>query len=118
MAVTFRSAPLALALIAAVGLSDISRASAAEAQRGPTVVAKNVIQNICARCHDTSPELKTVPPRQPGVAPAFLTIAADPKISRVRLLKFLRFPHGDMDNVFLTRRETADVADYILSLRK
>ena len=116
MAVIFRSASRAMAL--ALVITGISQASAADAPRNTAGVARNVVQNICSRCHDTSPELKKVPPRQPGVAPAFLTVAADPKMDRDHLLKFLKFPHGDMDNVFLTGRETNDVADYILNLRR
>ena len=61
MAVVHRATLLALAAIVTA-----SQASAAEAQSNPTALAKNVIQNICARCHDTSPHLKTVPPRPAG----------------------------------------------------
>ena len=106
----------AMAAVFAVALAQT--ADAAEKKSGEANVALNVIGNICTRCHDTSPTLKTVPQRMPGVAPSFLTVAADPKIDRERLIKFLKFPHGDMDVIFLTRKETEGVADYILSLRQ
>jgi mono/diheme cytochrome c family protein len=113
MAAVFARTPLALALAASVAFGI--PASAAEAPTG--TLARNVIQNICVRCHDPSASLKTVPPRQSGVAPPFLTVAADPKIDRAHLVKFLKFPHGDMDTVQLTRREIDGLADFILALR-
>jgi hypothetical protein len=113
MATVFNCTSLAFAFAASLAFGF--PASAADV---PTeTLARNVIPNICARCHDTSTSLKTVPPRQQGVAPAFLTVAADPKIDRAHLVKFLRFPHGDMDTVVLTSREIEGLADYILASR-
>lgn len=113
----FNALALSLAAMAlASGVLAAEPAAKADTSKGDTV-ARNVMQNICARCHDTSSTLKVVPPRVSGVAPAFLRVAADPAMDHKRLVKFLTFPHGDMDNVYLTRRETSDLADYILSLR-
>lgn len=114
MTATRTHLPLVLGLAAVLAFTA---ASAAEAPGKRKDVAKNVALNICARGHDISPNAKASDPHPPGVAPAFVAVAADPTIDRDRLLKFLRFPHGAMDNVFLTRKENEDLADYILSLR-
>ncbi len=111
---------LAMSLVGltlATGALAAEPAAKAETSKADTV-ARNVMQNICARCHDISPTLKAVPPRVSGVAPAFLTVAADPAMDRKHLVRFLTFPHGAMDIVYLNRRETEVMADYILSLRR
>lgn len=113
MTSAFSATSRAFALVAVIAAGS---ASAAEAPRAANPAARNVALNICARCHDISVDAKTAQ-RVTGAAPAFVTVAADPQMNRDRLLKFLRFPHGEMDNVFLTRRETEGVVDYILNMR-
>ncbi len=79
---------------------------------------KKVAKLVCAGCHDISDDLKAAPARQPGVPPAFLTVAAQRNLDADRLLKFLSFPHGEMDNLVMTRQETRDVVGYIMGLSR
>lgn len=81
-------------------------------------VGKTVAGNLCTGCHDVSDDFRAPPARVPGAPPAFITIAADPRLDIKHLTQFVRFPHGEMDNVTLTRKETDAVVAYILSLKR
>lgn len=89
-----------------------------EEQPGSHRVGKNVASNLCAGCHDVSDEYRAPPPRVPGQPPAFITVASSPRLDMKHLTRFVRFPHGEMDNVALTRKETDAVVGYILSLKR
>ena len=79
---------------------------------------KKVATRVCAGCHDVSDDLNAATVRRPGVPPPLLTVAASPDLSATELGKFLRFPHGEMDNLVTTRRESDYVVAYIMSLRR
>lgn len=105
--------------IAAVGaLSACASAQKAQAPVPLVRVGKNVAGNLCAGCHDVSDDYRAPPARVPGAPPAFITVAADPRLDLARLTRFVRFPHGEMDNITLTRNDTQAVVAYILSLKR
>lgn len=109
-----RSLILRSALLAmfAVLVSDPSFAKSAKSASGnPTA------DMVCSRCHEVTG--KTVPNRElgDGSPPAFALIAQDPKMTPEALRRYIRFPHGAMDTVFITQRETEALVAYILSLK-
>ena len=79
---------------------------------------KKIASTICVGCHDVSDDSRTAPERQPGVPPAFITVAADRRLEIKHLTQFVRFPHGEMDNILLTRQEANAVVAYILSMKR
>ncbi|MGE3335263.1 MAG: hypothetical protein AB7I36_16585 [Rhodospirillaceae bacterium] len=74
-------------------------------------------QMVCARCHEVGTAI--IPNRKigDGTPPAFVMIAQDPKMTPEALRRYIRFPHGAMDNVFITQRETDALVAYIQSLK-
>ena len=89
--------------------------SAAAADPAAAVV---IVQSICGSCHDVSgAKPKQERPRTPGVPPAFYTIAQDPSHTVEWFGRFMRMPHGQMDNVVLTQSDIDNVSAYILAMR-
>lgn len=113
-----KSAHFLFGIAAAAGLAACGHLERSQEPVALVRVGKNVAGNICVGCHDVSDEYRAPPPRLPGAPPAFITIAADPRLDIKHLTQFVRFPHGEMDNVMLTRRETDAVVAYILSLKR
>ncbi len=93
-------------------------AGAAEDRSAAARNGKVVATRVCAGCHDVSDDMKAAAGRRPGEPPAFLTVATSEKLDADLLAAFLWFPHGEMDNLVMTRREADDVAAYIMSLRR
>lgn len=100
-----------------VGLLMTSPAFAA-GDEGDPAAGKLVARSVCARCHDVRDDISQPPPRLAGAPPAFATVAQDSAITSERLTKFLRLPHGEMNNILLTTRDTNDVISYVISLRR
>lgn len=74
---------------------------------------------ICASCHDIAPTSAGSPgARPPGKPPAFVDVAQDPAHTAAWFQRFLRIPHGRMDNVVLTQGDIDNVSAYILAMRK
>lgn len=70
----------------------------------------------CSRCHviiGTSPR-----EAGPSAIPSFSEIADMPSTNEISLREFLSMSHPWMPNYRLTRQEVADVASYILSLKR
>lgn len=110
--------PFLCGALFSVLVSGGAPALGAEDRSASAANGKTVATRVCAGCHDVSDDLKAAPNRRPGVPPPFLTVAASPDLNAVELGKFLRFPHGEMDNLVMTRRESDDVVAYIMSLRR
>ena len=106
------------ALAAMFALGACVHGAEPQEQAGSNRIGKNVARNLCIGCHDISDEYRAPPPRVPGAPPAFITIASAPRLDMKHLTQFVRFPHGEMDNVMLTRKETQAVVAYILSLKR
>ncbi len=107
-----------LLIAAACGLVGCASAEKPQDPVALARVGKNVAGNICVGCHDVSDDYRAPPPRTPGAPPAFITIAADPRLDLGRLTRFVRFPHGEMDNITMTQNDTNAVVAYILSLKR
>jgi cytochrome c len=84
---------------------------------GDPAAGFKVAQAQCAQCHVVKITAKTVKKRVSGAPPDFLAIAQNPKTDAESLRETLRFPHGRMSNVLLTRKDTANVISYIQSLK-
>ncbi|MSO73303.1 MAG: c-type cytochrome [Rhodospirillaceae bacterium] len=78
---------------------------------------KHLARSYCAQCHVVVDQGKSHRARVAGAPPDFSLIARDPGTNVEKLNAFLRFPHGQMNNVLLTRKEIDNLADYIESLR-
>lgn len=95
-----------------IGLS----AQALAATQADTSGGESIARRSCSNCHDTSG--KTPPASPPGGAPPFITVAQSQETTDEKLQKFLRLPHGRMNNILLTDHEIDEVVEYILSLKK
>jgi cytochrome c len=84
---------------------------------GDPVAGLKVARTQCATCHVVVVSAKGVKKRVSGAPPDFLAIAQNPKNDAETLREILRFPHGRMSNVLLTRKDTANVISYIASLK-
>lgn len=107
-----------IAVAAVLALGACVHGGEPQEQPGSHRIGRNVAGNLCVGCHDISDEYRAPPPRVPGSPPAFITIATDPRLDMKHLTQFVRFPHGEMDNVILTRKETEAVVGYIMSLKR
>lgn len=94
-------------LFATGAASPVSAQQAPDAARGLALA-----RQWCAACH-------VVEPGGHGAdnATAFPTVAAAPATTRENIVTFLGAPHGGMPDPGLTRRDAADIAEHILSLR-
>jgi len=100
---------------AAVLLAALSVAMPALAQpsRGNAARGGQLAETLCSRCHvvDRSGAGSWTD------APAFVAIAADPKVTRPWLRGFFQRPHFNMLNTDRPAGEADDLAAYILSLK-
>ena len=97
----------ALTLLIAA-LSSSQSASAADATHG-----EELARRWCAECHVVAGDQRQVLSQ----APPFSAVARNPEFNVDRLAYFLLEPHPKMPNMSLTRREAADLASYIASLK-
>ena len=97
----------ALTLLIAA-LSSSQSASAADAIHG-----EELARRWCAECHVVAGDQRQVLSQ----APPFSEVARNPEFNVDRLAYFLLEPHPKMPNMSLTRREAADLASYIASLK-
>jgi mono/diheme cytochrome c family protein len=106
-----RLAASGIALIVAIAASQA--VAAADPAAGAAIA-----KNICSMCHDvSSAKPARERPRAPAVPPPFYTIAQEPSHTAEWFGRFLRMPHGRMDNVVLTQADIANVGAYILAMR-
>jgi mono/diheme cytochrome c family protein len=74
---------------------------------------RQLAERRCAACHAVAAE-----PSRFRRARPFVAIAAKEGVTQEMLVQFLRLPHATMANNPLSATDAADVAFYILSLRK
>ena len=88
-----------------------------EAQsKGDPAAGQRLAERWCSgACHISGPTSQRG--TSSGV-PTFAAIARMPSTTRMSLSVFLQTPHAGMPDLHLTRDEIADVAAYILSLRR
>jgi mono/diheme cytochrome c family protein len=84
-------------------------AIAADARQGKTIA-----ERWCSGCHLVEHEQKNAPTDQ---APPFASLANRPGFDAGKLALLLLAPHPNMPKLALSRFETADLADYILTLK-
>jgi mono/diheme cytochrome c family protein len=68
----------------------------------------------CASCHVVAPDQQ----RANADAPPFATIGKQPDFNTGKLALFLLEPHPKMPSMGLSRREAADLADYIAKVSR
>jgi mono/diheme cytochrome c family protein len=102
-----------------VGGLTLSGLAHAASPSGDAAAGANVAKAICAACHDISNAApRRQQPRMPAVPPAFFDVAQDATHTTEWFRRFLRLPHGQMDNVTLTRADIDNVSAYIQGMRK
>ncbi|MGJ5176165.1 c-type cytochrome [Bradyrhizobium oligotrophicum] len=74
---------------------------------------RRLAERWCAECHAVGTE-----PGRFRRARPFVAIAAKDGLTRDMLVKFLLLPHATMANNLLGPSDAADLASYIVSLRK
>jgi mono/diheme cytochrome c family protein len=100
-----RLLPLAFLLITPGG------ASAADEANGKALAAR-----LCVNCHIIAPGMASG--QVTADVPSFMDIAEKRNQTARRIRDRMLNPHPPMPEVQLTNRERADLADYILSLKK
>jgi len=98
---------LAIAL-AISGMMWAAPTAAADLDHG-----RQLAERWCAECHAVGNEPTKFRRAQP-----FLAIAAKESVTEDMLTKFLLLPHATMANRPLSRGDAADLAAYIMALRK
>jgi mono/diheme cytochrome c family protein len=82
------------------------------------VSGRKFAQVECGQCHVVEDKRdKEPPPRQPGAAPHFQTLATDPEMTVEKMRDTLRLPHGEMANVLVAEKDIENILSYIISLR-
>ena len=74
---------------------------------------RRLAERWCAACHATG----TGPTRFNRAQP-FAAIAARPDISSDMITSFLLLPHATMPNLPLSRKDAADIAAFIMEMKK
>jgi len=93
-----------------------SRFNSGLAQRAPDPIeGENIAENLCSSCHIVGTSASGVVNAD---VPSFTSIANSPDQTLERIIRKIVIPHQPMPDLQLTRLEIADVAAYILSLRK
>jgi mono/diheme cytochrome c family protein len=92
----------------------LSLSVAALAQSGERAAGRRLATELCGDCHQASrpfPLLYRYPP-------SFEDIAKLPSTTRLSLNVFLRSNHKQMPNFIISKSDTDDIVDYILSLKR
>ncbi len=106
---------LLLAAISIAGFALTGRP--ALAQIGPNPKAGRVLaEKLCTSCHIVGGQAASA--SVPADVPSFVAIANKPGQSAEAIAGRIVVPHPPMPQIHLTRDEIADLAAYILSLRK
>jgi mono/diheme cytochrome c family protein len=99
-----------LRYLTAVGvILSSSQAFAADPDNG-----ERLAQRWCAACHVVTPDQTSTTTDQ---APPFPVIAKMPGFDASKIALFLLDPHPKMPNMGLSRKEAADLAAYIATLK-
>lgn len=94
--------------ICAFGVILGSTAFAADADNGKTLANR-----WCSSCHVVQRDQKLATDQ----APPFESLAKTPAFDAKKLAFLLLKPHPNMPSLSLSRAETADIAEYILTLK-
>ena len=101
--------PQALLLCVALTLFEgIGASLAQDAENG-----RRLSERWCSECHAIGPASG----KTRGL-PTFAAIANKENISSEMIASFLRLPHATMPNLPLSRKDTEDIAAYIMGMKK
>jgi mono/diheme cytochrome c family protein len=87
---------------------------AALAQPGEKAAGRRLATELCGDCHQVRP-LFPLLHRSP---PSFEDIARLPSTTRLSLKVFLQSSHKQMPNFIISKSDTDDIIDYIISLKR
>lgn len=99
-----------------MGLGVVLTASASYAQLVSAKAGQELAEKLCTSCHIVGKEPANA--SMPSDVPSFTEIANRPDQTAVRIAGRIVIPHPAMPQIQLSRQEIADLAAYILSLRK
>jgi mono/diheme cytochrome c family protein len=74
---------------------------------------RRLSQRRCSECHAIGP----APGKLKGM-PSFASIAAKETVTSEMIASFLRLPHATMPNLPLSRKDTRDIAAFIMEMKK
>jgi len=89
-------------------LAGCAMAFAQNAENG-----RRLSERWCSECHALD-----AAPGKVGKAQSFASIAAKETITLEMISSFLRLPHATMPNLPLSRKDTQDIAAFIMDLKK
>jgi mono/diheme cytochrome c family protein len=103
--------PAFFSLLVAAGLT---LSVAALAQSGERAAGRRLATELCGDCHQAPPPF----PLLYRYPPSFQDIAKLPSTTRLSLKVFLRSSHKQMPNFIISKSDTDDIIDYIISLKR
>ena len=86
----------------------------AVAQPGERAAGRRLATELCGECHQVRPPFPVLY-RYP---PTFKDIAKLPSTTRLSLKVFLQSSHKQMPNFIISKSDTDDIVEYILSLKR
>ena len=86
----------------------------AVAQPGERTAGRRLATELCGECHQVRPPFPVLY-RYP---PTFEDIAKLPSTTRLSLKVFLQSSHKQMPNFIISKSDTDDIVEYILSLKR
>src|SRR6266702_8736334 len=105
---TLHPAHIATGAVATVAaLAVLAGTASADPENG-----ERLARRWCAACHVVASDQR----QASADVPTFATIARAPDFTPGKIALFLLDPHPKMPNLTLTRREAADIADYMAKL--
>jgi len=87
---------------------------AALAQPGERAAGRRLATELCGECHQARPPF----PSLHQYPPSFGDIAKMASTTRLSLKVFLQSNHKQMPNFIISKSDTDDIIDYILSLKR
>jgi mono/diheme cytochrome c family protein len=107
-------AAIGIPLLAALALTVAAPALRAQEAVDPEA-GQRLAETWCSNCHVVSPEQQR---GSANGAPTFRAISEAKDTTELGLHAFLQTQHGRMPDLHLSREEIADLAGYIISLRR
>src|SRR5512136_2934673 len=103
--------PVFFSLLVAAGLTI---SVAALAQSGERAAGRRLATELCGDCHQARPPF----PLLYRYPPSFVDIAKLPSTARLSLKVFLRSSHKQMPNFIISKSDTDNIIEYIISLKR
>ena len=94
--------------------AELTISVAALAQSGESAAGRRLATELCGDCHQARPPF----PLLYRYPPSFKDIAKLPSTTRLSLKVFLRSSHKQMPNFIISKSDTDNIIDYIISLKR